>query len=274
MCLRLSPEFSCVVTGERITALNYCLDLRPDNEYAPGTRGYVALEGFHGELSPSRCRFLATEHFESEASARARLEPQLEAWRQWVVLEWGSDWLPLRFLNADREAWPPPPPGSAVLMVALGEVCLASDAVVCKLTRGAFPELGPPFAVDDSTRVGLDLLRDSKQSPQHVLKYAYAFLSFLEAEHGATGRARRCSLARELNIDSGALNDLGRICASGGTGVEARAHKHGDSGGSRFALTPARRDWVFRILTELVRRQGQYAAGVVPAGVFDERLPE
>jgi hypothetical protein len=262
------------MTGQRITALYYKLELRPGLSYLPGARRTVVLDGFTGELADDRCKFIPVANFGSEADARAQLEPQLRAWRQWVVLTFSDDRLPFQFDSVDSEPWPPPKDGAAVLIVATSHIRISGEVVMLHQTLGEFPDPPPPFVVDDCTEIGLTLLEDARRLPRHLLKFAFAFLSLLESEHGASGEHRRGSVASALNVADDLLRDLGTICADGGQGAEARVFKHGKGrGGKRIELTPQRAEWVAAVFSELVRRQGQFAADAVPAEMYRRPLP-
>lgn len=262
------------MTGQRVTALYYTLDLRPEVAYKPDARTAVVLDGFNGKLAPERCKFTATAHYGTEDEARAKLEPQLHTWRRWVELTTGRDWLPFCFDNADSEPWPPPGPGEHVLISASATLKVTADVATARVDRSDFPGPPPPFVVDECTEIGLALLADARRMPRHVLKFASAFLSLLESEHGGDGKDRRGSVTAALNLTDGVLRNLGTICTDGGTGAEARAFKRGRGrSGHRIELTSDRTNWVLRVFGELVKRQGQYAAGNVPPDKYDDPMP-
>lgn len=262
------------MTGVRVTALHYKLDLRPETAYKAEAQSSVQLVGFNGELRPDRCTFMPTEHFGSVDEARAKLDPQLHAWRMWVTLTTGGDWLPLRFASADREAWPPPKPGNVVLLSGVAAIGAVGGVATLTLNRSAFPDPPPPFRADECTEIGLTLLEAARRASRHVLMFAFAFLTLLESEHGPDGKDRRGSATAALNLAPDLLGSLGKICTDGGTGAEARTFKRGKSRREkRIELTPARAEWVFRVFGELVKRQGQYAAGAVPAEKYHDPMP-
>jgi hypothetical protein len=108
--------------------------------------------------------------------------------------------------------------------------------------------------------------------PRHVLKLGLAYRSLLESEHGDRQPGNRLrAVCDDLNIDLDTLKQFGRMCTDGGDKVEARAHKTGKSE-KRILLTEDRRNWVFRVFREMIRRRGQWAADAAPkAKYFDRR---
>jgi hypothetical protein len=182
--------------------------------------------------------------------------------------------LPFVYERADREAWPTPPPGHTVLIADSASIALFSSQAELRISRSEFPDLPPPFTIDECVEVGLALLADAMQMPRHVLKFGLAYRSLLEAKHeDPSGKVKRlASIAAHLNIDPKTLDDFGKHCTHGGEGAEARAHKHGRRT-NRIPFTNERREWVFRVLRELIKRQGRFAAGAVPSVPFADPCP-
>jgi hypothetical protein len=257
-------------TGMRVTALYYKV---PQQLYKSETYREVDLDGFHGELRPDECNFTPTEHCGSPEDARARLEPQLERWRRWVLLERGENRLPFVYVRADCETWPPSKPGGFVAAGGRAEVTVTGFAPSLAITS-EFPDLPPPFKSDDEcVEVGLTLLADAMQKPVHVLKFALAYLALLEAEHEPTSGNLRKEVSMCLNIDVDTLSNFGELCTNGGTGAEARTFKRGKRR-NRIPVTDDRREWVFQVFRELIKRQGRWAAGAVPVDQYVNRRPD
>jgi hypothetical protein len=244
------------VTGIRVTALEYTLDLPESLEYRNEARRNVTLDGFTGELTPKLCKFVATEHFVSVSAAREKLEPQLERWRTWVRLRNASDLLPFRYSTAQAEPWPPSPPGQVGVISGGGIIFGGSGKVA--MAYAEFPAPPAAFAIDDCVRVGRKLLDDAAKVPGHELKFAWTFFTLLVNEHGG-----RKDVSTTLNVAKQTIEDFAELCARGGLGAEARKF----SREPRIDFTSDQREWLLHVFRELVTRQGQFAAGAVP---FDQ----
>jgi hypothetical protein len=252
------------MAGPRIVALIYWLDMPDGVTFRAESIRDVHLDGFVSDFS-HEYKFKAIEPFNSAKEARDHLEPQLDSWRQWTTLMGNGDLLAFRYQRAEREPWP------ADSDEIRAEIEVATTLSICGSTPYLertvdFPELPPPFRVDGGVELGVELLSGIALSPRHALHSAFSYLTFLEVEHG-----NRRGVARALNIHMDVLNDIGRLTSEGGERSEAR--KFEIRVRDRIELSDARRQWLERALRELVKRQGQFAAGAVPAEVFATRMP-
>lgn len=252
------------MAGPRIVALIYWLDMPDGVTFRAESIRDVHLDGFVSDFS-HEYRFNAIEPFNSAKEARHHLEPQLDAWRQWTALLGNGDLLGFRYQRAEREPWPP---GSGEVRV---EVDVATTISICGsapyIERTVdFPELPPPFRVYGGVELGVELLSAIAGSPRHTLHSAFQYLTFLEVEH-----ENRRGIARQLNVQMDVLNDIGRLTSEGGDRSEARKFERRVR--DRIDLNDARRQWLERVLRELVKRQGQFAASAVPIEIFENRMP-
>jgi hypothetical protein len=254
----------------RVTALNYTLDLRDGLTYAKEARLEAPLDGFQASLAADACRFSATDDFvsenpaDAETQARAKLEPQLNAWRCWVLAERGQDWLPFAFRSADVEPWPR---ASTSDGVATGRslVRFSARGVGANVSTEFFPVLPPHFVADDVVLAGHSLYVDALRLPRHALKFAFAYLSIIETHYKGRSNAERA-----LGLGKGVLGDLGMLCTYGAEGLEARKM---DAGSPRITFTDERRAWVHKMFSALMRGHGVAASGHQPENLLSERCP-
>jgi len=171
-------------------------------EDAPERR--ADLGGFECVLAEHLLRASPTEHFASEDSARAALEPCLRAWESRAELVDGTP-IEFRFEAAeviDRD----PYPGA----IYLTGTVLGATAVSATLhaIRSEYPPAPCPNLreADQLKRLRMRV-RDMRAGREPVLSCGYAALSLLENQFGP-GRERA---AQSLRVSPAVLGDLGRL---------------------------------------------------------------
>lgn len=163
------------------------------------------LAGFECVLANHVLRAFAHEHFPSEASARAALEPNLRAWESKAEL---VDRLPIEFRFVEADVIDRDPilggvsPGPVVL-----ELCALAPTL--HFVHHAYPAPQVGLAESDQLKRLRMRVRDMRTGREPVLSCAYAALSLLENRFGS-GREKA---ARSLRIDVAVLDDIGRITA-------------------------------------------------------------
>jgi hypothetical protein len=260
----MTDPLSDALGGQRITMLRYRVSSEDPTRYAATAALECTLVRFDLTLRNGQAQFRPREVFATEEAARAVLDPQLRAWEVWARLHAGHYAIRFEFEGSNSEAWPPPPEGNVVVVVASDSIKLTCYPPLSFVT---FAEYAPPparFDTDDLLEVGLTLLDDAIRMPRHLLKFAFAFLAV--ASHRYDGRD---DLAQQLAFDSRVINDLGWLCTYAGTELEAR--KLNDS--KRIEFTEARRAWVVLVFREILIRHGQRIGGSARAQKFDTRMP-
>jgi hypothetical protein len=190
----------------------------------------------------------------------------LQAWRQWVVLQSGDDWLPFAFHDYEAVPWPQPPPGSGVLMVKPATM-RAAGTVTAQL-RGEYSQFPDPpaaFHVDPIVEIGMMMLRDAIETEKHALRCANTFLTALHKKYEDRKKA-----AAALKVSGETWRRFEHLLAAGGRGIFARKFKSNEP---RIDMTEQRKVWFLRVFRELIRRQGQLAAGSIPTDEFKSPRP-
>lgn len=139
----------------RVIALTYRIDSGAGYKYGENSALDGTLPGFVYRLRSREAMFLPTDHFGSEAAARAQLEPLLRAWELSAALQYQRGVLEFKFLASQiqREA---PRPGTVELhgkpMAVSG-----SSAILTLTFEGPHPSPPAAFATDEFVLTLVDL---------------------------------------------------------------------------------------------------------------------
>jgi hypothetical protein len=235
----------------RVIELTYRIDSGAGYEYGENSALDGTLPGFVYRLRRREAVFFPTEHFVSEAAARARLEPLLRAWELSAALQYQRGVLEFKFLGSQiqREA---PRPGTIELrgtaMAASG-----SSAILTLTFEGPHPSPPAAFAMDEFVLTLVDLALIAQETPRVLLYIAYSATTCVKARFGDINAA-----AMALGIAPNIFSRINELAHTLGVGAERR------KGGLRSPPKPISqpvREWILLMLREIARRAGAMTAG-------------
>jgi hypothetical protein len=201
------------------------------------------------------------EHHANVPSARAVVQPFLDAWEVAEGLERGRRELWFEYANArmiDRA--PPPPGGSHVVQPMAGDVVSAGGQAT--LTRGERVYPSPPsgFVLSSHVRLLWASYREYAEGRDKLAGMAFAcYLHITEAL--AKGEA---DAARKFNVSKNVFETLSRLAGGGGRRKELTQEPY----------TPQEETWVATAVRVLIRRVGEHAAGATMKEMTLADLPK
>jgi len=209
-------------------------------------------EAFQIRLADNIVTFEMLEHHASEESARERVEPYLRAWEILDALDKGRPEMSFEFEWADVIDRDPLPPGVGQVIHAKAAMAAAGalDATL-HFTRSQYPEPPDRFVLSDDVKVMWGRYNAYLNGEERLDAMAYACLSKLEERAG-----RREQAAKQYNISSKVLNELGRLTTEVGDEQTARKYRGRKE---RRSYTRAEQTWIKAALRAVIRRAGQWA---------------
>jgi len=204
------------------------------------------------------------DHHAAPDSARALVEPFLEAWGIDTSLNTG--WTPTTFNYQTAKIVdhaPPEPVVPGVIHAEGAEVgqpgSEAGTFTVSQPVAREYPKPPESFALDPTVASMFDRYRGYRAGREPLFAMAYWCLTCLERAGGGRERA-----SDKYGIDLAILRTLGQITSTAGDPMTARKvndpKKVKDSKFANSPLTPQLRTWVDNAVKLLIRRAGQYAA--------------
>ena len=198
-----------------IEALVYIVEHDDSIDYDNATPLHFDCPVFRLTVDGREARFEMMEHFSTEESARAAVQPFIDRWEFEASLRSGPGQFALRYRQPviiDRN----PTPGAVTFTVY--ETLLISDEVSFRVS-GQYPE--PPSdnlmnIHDPDVRTMHTRLAGYRQGHELLTTMSYFCLTVLQDKFGG----RRVA-ARECNIDLAVLNEIGRLSTQKG-GTQAR----------------------------------------------------
>ena len=240
----------------RVVSLKYHIEPGKGHAYGPGVKLSTKLKDFSAELAQREAIFTPLIHFASADEAIAVLQPQLDSWEIHAMLTRGVGSLIFRFVDAYIQEQPPTPG----LCVQLHGVTakIFGGTVAPLITHSHFVEPPTSFAVDANVEDLAAIYEGLIRYPRNLLHFAYAMTSRVSMAHGTEKAA-----ANALGVDHDVIRQLNSMSAKLGVGAEARKHDRDSLG---RAPTQAEREWIEKLLRELLVRAGAIAAGSAPGG--------
>jgi len=209
------------------------------------------LRGFRYKLAKDTAYFFPLNHYETEAEARAALQPQIDAWEIDCALRIGPAAMTFKYMTSyvQSEA---PRSGVAQLRGVVA-MCFAANVSVL-ITHAKHPAPPIDFAANDLVKDLAAQFMHARGNPASLLKDAYSMVTRLEFEFGGPAAA-----ATALRISRTMLGEVRKLSTGRGTGAEVRKFK---TSVKRTPLLAGEREWLMRALELIVRRAGADAAGI------------
>lgn len=208
------------------------------------------------------------DHYATSREAQEALRPELEAWEAHVDLTKGRGKLRFTYKDADLADRDPPPPGSVVHVLAVGNASAVASAEGVHVVVGCSQYPGPP----EFTRIDTDAVRDLlaryrqyQDGREPFASMAYAVMTRIEARAGSRSEA-----AKRYNISQSVLNRLGGLVSTGRGGpLEVRKFKRDGAD----PMDVGDRAWLQKAVPAVIRQVASVEAGADPARLTATDLP-
>jgi hypothetical protein len=212
---------------------------------------------FHLKLSDGILSATMKEHYPTEESARAAIEPFLRAWEIEAGLARNRPSFTFEFADSVTIDRSPPQSnaGNITVMALSGTVKITGHAVFV-VTSGKYPQ--PPFGFKATEEVQRLWQRYSGyiEGKEPILSMAYFCLTVLERTTGVKNGARKL-VCSKYNIEQAVRDKLGDLTSAKGGPDEARKFDFEASGDP---LTGPERHWVESVVKALIRRKAEFDA--------------
>jgi hypothetical protein len=235
----------------RVTALIYRIDSGAGYQYGENSALDGTLPGFVYRLRRREAVFSPTEHFGTEADARAKLQPLLRAWELSAALQHQRGVLEFNFLSAQIQREAPRP---AVLELQGAAIAISRASAILTLTfEGPHPSPPAAFATDEFVLTLVDLALIAQETPRVLLYIAYSATTCVLDRFGDFRAA-----ATALRVAPGVFDQIKKLSNTMGVGAERRK---GGLNGPPTPIPQPVREWLLPMLREIARRAGAAAAG-------------
>ena len=242
------------VKDPHVRALLYTMRVRPNVTYVDPPALDHDEPGFYAHLAAGDLRIDMKDHHASERSARAAVEPFLDAWEMDAALAAHRRDFRFEFARAEVIDRSPQPPGIVgVGSSVLGRLTMTATATVTS-TRTAYPPPPRGFRVTDAVRQLWDRYEaaiDNREPATSAGYYCYTALMAL-APPGTKKAQKLPWVARALSIDESVLKRIGELTNKGGP---ATARKFSPK---PTPHTGAELNWLRMAVRLLTRRLGEW----------------
>ena len=231
-----------------VEALVYIVDHEDSVDYVNAAPLQFEHPVFHLTVEDGEARFEPKEHFPTEESARAAVQPFIDRWEFEESLKSGPNQFNLRFqrpIMIDRK----PTPGVVTLRV--DETILITDEVSFRISR-PYPEPpsdNPTNIHDPDVRTMHARFAGYRQGREPLASMSYFCLTVLETKFRSRGEA-----AHKCKIDLAVLRKIGDLTANRG-GPQARK-----AGGAGTELSSQEISFLSQAIAKLILRVAQVAA--------------
>jgi hypothetical protein len=237
----------------RVTELRYRLESDESHEYSEAAKlsGELGLFGYR--IERRECYFTPLTRFATEVEARKALEPHLRAWETATLLAYGAGAMRFSFIGAHLLEQAPTP---GVVQLQGAVMLMFGSRATLTAIHTFIPPPPQAFSSNDCVETLSEYYARLITSPPSLLHIAYGMNSCLAKTH--TNREKG---AKAISIDVPVLKRLSSMSSQLGVGAEARKHESDSLG------RPPReeeREWMQKILKEILSRSGAIAAGASP----------
>lgn len=204
------------------------------------------------------------DHYADIESARADVDPYLEAWAIAATLGPGQRQVRFDYERGEVIDRRPPPPGAPRSIVSAVEMNVAVGLTVGgkeELVAGTYPAPPPDaFTVTEDVEALAQRWRLHREHRQPLPYLAYYALTAAEARSETQQQGRRRRPAREeaserLRVELAVLDKLGELSSERGDRLTARKYRQ-----QHMPLTSAEEEWVSATVRRLIVRLGEVAA--------------